>query len=78
MQQEGSAPVLLPLPASRFRAPVFPGVEAPLGESIVLYAVVGAVTHGLRWSSCAGRGGRGWGGGGSILEQLSGCRSGGP
>ena len=57
MHQEGVASVLLPLPASCFRAPVLPCVEAPLGESIVLYAVAGAVTHELRWSSCAGRGG---------------------
>ena len=79
MQQEGVASVLLPLLTSRFCAPVLPWVEAPLGESIVLYAVAEAVTHGLRRSSCAGRGWRGGGGvGGSILEQLSGCRSGGP
>ena len=53
MQQEGAASVIPPLPASRFRGPVLPCVEARLGESIVLYAVAGAVTHGLRWSSCA-------------------------
>ena len=41
MQQEGVASLLLPLPASRFRAPVLPCVEAPLSESTVLNAVAG-------------------------------------
>ena len=31
-------------------------VEAPLGESTVLSAVVGAGAHRVRWSSCAGVG----------------------
>ena len=75
MQQEGVASVLLPLPASRFRSPVLPCMEAPLGESIVLYAAAGAVTHGFRWSSCAGRGWRGWGWGGQSWNN---CRAVGP
>ena len=38
------------------RAPVTPYVEIPTDESTVLFAVAGAVAHGFRWSSCAGRG----------------------
>ena len=42
MQQEGVGLVFLPRPASLVRAPVLPCEEAPLGESVVLLADVGA------------------------------------
>ena len=41
MQQEGVGLVFLPRLASLVRAPVFPCVEAPLGESVVLLADTG-------------------------------------
>ena len=59
MQQEGVASMLILQPASPVRASVLPCVEAPMSESIVLSADVGAVPK--SWSSCAGMGWKGLG-----------------
>ena len=55
--------MLLLRPASRRRAPVLRCVEAPLGESTVLWATAGARTHRFAGALVLGvRGlGRGWG-----------------
>ena len=54
--------MLLPRPASHFCCATvsFPCVEAPMGEATVLSTAAGVVAHGVRWSSCAGKGWRGW------------------
>ena len=65
MQQEGAVSALLPHP-SRLRLTVLPCVEAPLGESTVLFAIAGVLAHGFRWSSWSSCVGRGQGVGGGV------------